>query len=49
MAIAFHQQHAMHIQLVYKVVLRKENSEKDLMITDNLNEAEADKVFANLK
>ncbi len=39
----------MNIQSDYKIVLRKENSEKDLMIIDNLTETEANKVFANLK
>ncbi|QMU30149.1 hypothetical protein [Adhaeribacter radiodurans] len=39
----------MDIQPNYKIVLRRENSEKDLMIIDHLTEAEANKVFKNLQ
>ncbi len=40
---------SMNLEPVYKVVLRRENSEKDLMIIDKLTESEANKVFANLQ
>lgn len=40
---------SMDIQPDYKIVLRKEGSEKDLVIINNLNEFEAQKVFDNIK
>ena len=39
----------MDIRPLYKVELRKEGSEKTLMLIDNLNEDEAYKVFKNIK
>ena len=39
----------MDIQPDYKIVVRKEGSEKDLVLIDNLNEFEAQKIFDNIK